>query len=85
MTGRRDAVTGDVTLHTRVNGRRHSPERNYGDGVVYSKGALGHMSRDEKATGYIDRIQVAAYQMHSPEYTSVIELLYQTTDHPGAR
>jgi len=28
---RRDDVTGDVTLHTRVNGRRRSPERNYGD------------------------------------------------------
>ena len=25
---RRDDVTGDVTLHTRVNGRRRSPERN---------------------------------------------------------
>jgi len=24
----KDAVTGDVTLHTRVNGRRRSPERN---------------------------------------------------------
>jgi len=28
---RRDDVAGDVTLHTRVNGRRRSPERNYGD------------------------------------------------------
>ena len=28
---RRDDVTGDVTLHTRVNGRWRSPERNYGD------------------------------------------------------
>jgi len=27
----RDDVTGDVTLHTRVNGRRRSPEHNYGD------------------------------------------------------
>ena len=24
-------MTGDVTLHTRVNGRRRSPERNYGE------------------------------------------------------
>jgi len=30
-TGRRDDVTGDGTLYTRVNGRRRSSERNYGD------------------------------------------------------
>ena len=33
-------MTADGTLHTRANGRRRSPERNYGDGAVYSKGAL---------------------------------------------
>jgi len=31
LSKRRRNVTGDVTLHTRVNGRQRSPERNYGD------------------------------------------------------
>ena len=61
-----------------MNGRGRSPERDYDDGAVYSKGALDHASTDGTATGHVDRVQVAAYQTRRPEYTSVIELLYRT-------